>query len=133
MNVIVLPRLAAEGHTQATPWAQIAITDPGRAPLPKSRCPRLRDRLHLAFIDVAPEDFRRYPAFERFRPFMLDARQAGQIIAFLDPHPTAELDWVVGAARGRGFEVGGGGELRAGVFQFGAETLLPPTISRIRM
>ena len=50
MNVIVLPRLAAEDHTQATPWAQIAITDSGREPLPKSRCPRLRDRLHLEFM-----------------------------------------------------------------------------------
>lgn len=100
MNVIVLSRTAAEGYTHPAPWAQIAIADSGREPLPESRCPRLRDRLHLEFMDVTPEDFRRNPAFERFRPFMFDARQAGQIIAFLDRHPTAELDWVVNCEAG---------------------------------
>lgn len=100
MNVIVLPRLAAECHTQATPWAHIAIADPGRAPLPESRCPRLRDRLDLHFMDVTPEDFQRNPAFERFRPFLFDTHQVGQIIAFLDRHPTAELDWVVNCEAG---------------------------------
>lgn len=100
MNVIVLSRAAAEGHTHPAPWAQIAIADPGRAPLPESRCPRLRGRLHLEFMDVTPEDFRRNPAFERFRPFLFDADQVGQIIAFLNKHKMAGLDWVVNCEAG---------------------------------
>lgn len=101
MKVIVLPRRAAERHTRKTPWAHIAITDP--APngwLAQRPCPRLRDRLHLQFMDVTPEDFERNPAFRSLEPFLFDAEQAGQIIAFLEKHKTEALDWVVSCEAG---------------------------------
>jgi len=100
MRVFVLPRRIAEHYTRQTPWAHIAITDPASRDLAPPRCPRLRERLSLHFMDVTPEDFERNPAFARFEPALFNSDQAGQIIAFLATHQNAELDWVVSCEAG---------------------------------
>lgn len=101
MKVLVLPRRTAESYTRKGPWVHIAITDPiGQTVLPPSRCPHQGERLHLQFMDVTPEDFERNPAFERSVPFLFNADQASQVIAFLAQYKTARLDWVVSCEAG---------------------------------